>query len=91
MKALVLQRTSKSNWEEKPKLAIKNPTDAIIRITKTTISEIDICIKNRDVPEVMENLIIMLDGVLLADEVEQSVSILNVANKALISYHILRN
>jgi alcohol dehydrogenase len=37
MKALVYHGPGKRNWEEKPKPTIKNPTDAIIRITKTTI------------------------------------------------------
>jgi len=90
MKALVLQRTDKRIWEENSGPEFNNSSNVIIRITKTAISEIDICIKKGDVPELMENLIVVHDGIFLVDEVDQSVSILNVANKALISYHILR-
>jgi hypothetical protein len=37
MKALVYNGPGKRGWEEKPKPAIKNPTDAIIRITKNVM------------------------------------------------------
>jgi hypothetical protein len=37
MKALVYNGPGKRGWEEKPKPTIKNPTDAIIRITKNVM------------------------------------------------------
>jgi len=37
MKALVYHGAEKRTWEEKPKPVIKDSTDAIIKITKTTI------------------------------------------------------
>jgi len=40
MKALVYHGPGKRGWEEKPKPTIKNSTDAIIRITKTTYAEL---------------------------------------------------
>ena len=36
MKALVYHGAGKRSWEEKPKPVIKNSTDAIIKIKKTT-------------------------------------------------------
>ncbi len=42
MKALVYHGPVKRNWEEKPKPKIKNPTDEIIRVTKTTICGTDL-------------------------------------------------
>jgi len=37
MKALVYHGPGKRSWEDKPKPQIQAPTDAIVRITKTTI------------------------------------------------------
>jgi Threonine dehydrogenase and related Zn-dependent dehydrogenases len=63
MKALVYHGPGKRGWEEKPKLTIKNSTDAIIRITKTTICGTDLHIMKGDVPEVIEGLILGHEGV----------------------------
>ena len=41
MKALVYHGPEKRAWEEKPKPKIKDSTDAIIRVTKTTICGTD--------------------------------------------------
>lgn len=77
-------------WIEKPALVAGNSTDTIFRVTKTTVSEIDIHISNGDVPEVMENLILTYEGLILTDDGYPGISILNVTNKTRISYHILR-
>ena len=53
MKALVYHGPRKRAWEEKPKPTIQKPTDAIIRITKTTICGTDLHIMKGDVPEVI--------------------------------------
>jgi alcohol dehydrogenase len=37
MKALVYHGPGKRAWEEAPRPAIQNPTDAIVRITTSTI------------------------------------------------------
>ena len=63
MKALVYHGPGKRRWEEKPKPTIKNSTDAIIRITKTTICGTDLHIMKGDVPEVIEGLILGHEGV----------------------------
>lgn len=42
MKALVFHGPKKIEWEEKDKPTIQNPTDAIVKITKTTICGTDL-------------------------------------------------
>jgi alcohol dehydrogenase len=85
MKALVYHGPGKRNWEEKPKPKIKNPTDAIIRITKTTICGTDLHIMKGDVPEVTDGLILGHEGVGVVEEVGPGVSNFKVGNKVLIS------
>jgi len=85
MKALLYHGPGKRGWEEKPKPTIKNSTDAIIRITKTTICGTDLHIMKGDVPEVIEGLILGHEGVGVIEEVGPGVSNFKVGNKVLIS------
>jgi alcohol dehydrogenase len=85
MKALVYHGPGKRRWEEKPKPTIKNSTDAIIRITKTTICGTDLHIMKGDVPEVIEGLILGHEGVGVIEEVGSGVSNFKIGNKVLIS------
>ncbi len=50
MKALVYQGPGKKALEDRPKPEIAAPTDAIVRITKTTICGTDLHILKGDVP-----------------------------------------
>lgn len=50
MKAFVYQGTGKTALEDRPKPKIIDPTDAIVRMTKTTICGTDLYIIKRDVP-----------------------------------------
>ena len=50
MKALVYQGPGKKTLEERPMPAISAPTDAIVKITKTTICGTDLHILKGDVP-----------------------------------------
>ena len=50
MKALVYAGPGKKSIEERPKPQIKAPTDAIVRMTKTTICGSDLHILKGDVP-----------------------------------------
>jgi hypothetical protein len=52
MKALVYHGAGKRALENMPRPEIKSPTDAIVRITKTTICGTDLHIMKGDVPEV---------------------------------------
>ena len=85
MKALVYHGPGKRGWEEKPKPAIKNSSDAIIRITKTTICGTDLHIMKGDVPEVIDGLILGHEGVGVIEEVGSAVLNFNVNDKVLIS------
>ncbi len=42
MKALVYRGPGKKEWADKPMPTIETPTDAIVRITKTTICGTDL-------------------------------------------------
>jgi alcohol dehydrogenase len=85
MKALVYHGPGKRGWEEKPKPAIINSTDAIIRITKTTICGTDLHIMKGDVPEVIDGLVLGHEGIGVIEEVGPGVSNFKVGNKVLIS------
>ena len=85
MKALVYKGPGKRGWEEKPKPVIKNSSDAIIKITKTTICGTDLHIMKGDVPEVIEGLILGHEGIGVIEEVGAGVSNFKVGNKVLIS------
>ena len=85
MKALVYHGPGKRGWEEKPKPAIKNSSDVIIRITKTTICGTDLHIMKGDVPEVIDGLILGHEGVGVIDEVGSAVLNFKIDDKVLIS------
>ncbi len=85
MKALVYHGPGKRKWEDKPKPKIKDSTDAIIRVTKTTICGTDLHILKGDVPEVIDGLILGHEGVGVIEEAGKSVSNFKVGDKVLIS------
>jgi len=69
MKALVYHGPGKKAWEEKPKPAINEPTDAIIKILKTTICGTDLHIMKGDLPTVVAGRIIGHEGVGIIEEI----------------------
>jgi len=85
MKALVYHGPGKRSWEEKPKPAIKDSKDVIIRITKTTICGTDLHIMKGDVPEVVEGLTLGHEGIGFIEEVGASVFNFKVGDNVLIS------
>ncbi|MHB9040613.1 MAG: zinc-dependent alcohol dehydrogenase family protein [Melioribacteraceae bacterium] len=85
MKALVYNGPGKRVWEEKPKPVIKNSSDAIIKITKTTICGTDLHIMKGDVPEVVNGLILGHEGIGVIEEAGTGVSNFKVGDKVLIS------
>lgn len=54
MKALVYRGPGKKEWVDSPMPTIEAPTDAVVRITKTTICGTDLHILKGDVPAVVE-------------------------------------
>ncbi len=85
MKALVYHGPGKRSWEEKPKPAIKDPTDAIVKIAKTTICGTDLHIMKGDVPTVTDGRILGHEGVGIVDEAGSAVSNFKKGDRVLIS------
>src|SRR5688572_16254272 len=73
MKALVYHGPGRKAWEDKPKPKIEHPTDAIVRITMTTICGTDLHILKGDVPTVTEGRTLGHEGVGVVDEVGSAV------------------
>lgn len=91
MKALVFKNSGSCGFQESLIPLFNNPNDVIIRITKTTICEVDVHVLNGDIPEMMEQLILEHKGIFNKDEDEASYSVLSINNKTFITYHRLRN
>jgi len=85
MKALVYHGPGKKAWEDKPKPGITEPTDAIVKIVKTTICGTDLHIMKGDVPEVTDGRIIGHEGVGIIDEAGSAVSNFKKGDHVLIS------
>ncbi len=85
MKALVYHSPGKRALENMPKPDIKLPTDAIVRITKTTICGTDLHIMKGDVPTVTDGRILGHEGVGIIEQVGSNVSNFNVGDHVLIS------
>jgi len=85
MKALVFHGPDKIGWEVKPKPQLKDATDAIVAITKTTICGTDLHILHGDVPEVPDGLILGHEGTGIVKEVGTGVSNFQAGDKVLIS------
>jgi alcohol dehydrogenase len=74
MKALVYHGPGNKAWEEKPHPVIIENTDAVVRITKTTICGSDLHIMKGDLPEVADGRIIGHEGVGIIESVGTAVS-----------------
>ncbi|MEO6873951.1 MAG: zinc-dependent alcohol dehydrogenase family protein [Opitutaceae bacterium] len=85
MKALVFHGPQKYAWEEKSGPTLQQPTDAIVRITKTTICGTDLHILKGDVPEVPVGLTLGHEGVGIVESVGPAVSQFKPGDHVLIS------
>ena len=85
MKALVYQGPGLRALEDRPKPALAAPTDAIVRITKTTICGTDLHIMKGDVPTVAVGRILGHEGVGIIDQLGDSVSSFAIGDRVLIS------
>jgi alcohol dehydrogenase len=85
MKALVYHGPGKKSWEEKAKPVIKEQTDAVVKILKTTICGTDLYIMKGDVTTVTDGRIIGHEGVGIIDEVGNSVNNFKKGDHVLIS------
>jgi alcohol dehydrogenase len=85
MKALVFKGPGQKSWEEAPKPALQHPTDAIIKMLKTTICGTDLHILKGDVPEVTPGRILGHEGVGIVEAVGSAVSNFQPGDHILIS------
>src|SRR5690554_5119338 len=85
MKALVFHGPGKRSWEDKPKPILENPTDAVVRITHTTICGTDLHILKGDVPAVEAGRILGHEGLGVVEQVGSGLSNIKVGDKVLIS------
>ncbi|MCL6562359.1 MAG: zinc-dependent alcohol dehydrogenase family protein [Firmicutes bacterium] len=85
MKALVYRGPGQKAWTEVPKPTIQKPTDAIVRIQRTTICGTDLHILKGDVPEVEPGRILGHEGVGVIEAVGSGVERFRVGDRVLIS------
>jgi alcohol dehydrogenase len=85
MKALVYHGPGKKSWEEKPRPALIEATDAIVKIHKTTICGTDLHILKGDVPEVTDGRILGHEGVGVIEEAGTAVTNFKKGDRVLIS------
>jgi alcohol dehydrogenase len=85
LKALVYRGPGKRFWEEKPKPVIQEATDAIVRITRTTICGTDLHILKGDVPTATAGRILGHEGVGVVEEAGTGVSAFRKGDRVLIS------
>jgi len=85
MKALVYHGPAHRAYEEKPMPVIRDSTDAIVRITKTTICGTDLHILKGDVPTVADGRILGHEGVGVIDKIGANVSNFHIGDHVLIS------
>ncbi|WP_221792211.1 zinc-dependent alcohol dehydrogenase family protein [Aquisediminimonas sediminicola] len=85
MKALVYQGPGQKAWLDKDRPSIAKPTDAIIRITRTTICGTDLHILKGDVPAVTPGRILGHEGVGIVEAVGTGVKNFKQGDHVLIS------
>ncbi len=85
MKAFVYLGPAMKAVEDRPKPAVAAPTDAIVRITKTTICGTDLHILKGDVPTCKPGRILGHEGVGVVEQVGPAVAAFKAGDRVLIS------
>jgi alcohol dehydrogenase len=85
MKALVYHGPGKCAWEDKARPMIQGASDAIVRITTSTICGTDLHILKGDLPVVNDGRILGHEGIGVVEEVGPGVSEFHVGDKVIIS------
>jgi alcohol dehydrogenase len=85
MHALVFDGPGKRTWEERPAPTIQEPTDAIVRITTSTICGTDLHILKGDVPSVTPGRVLGHEGVGIIEQVGPAVTTFAPGDRVLIS------
>ena len=83
MKALVYLGPAKKALEERPKPEITDPTDAIVKIVKTTICGTDLHILKGDVPTCKPGRILGHEGIGVIEQIGTGVSEFHVGEKVI--------
>ncbi|MYW93796.1 alcohol dehydrogenase catalytic domain-containing protein [Amycolatopsis rubida] len=85
MKALVYRGSGRREWAEVPDAALVDPTDAVVRITATTICGTDLHILRGDVPQVEPGRVLGHEAVGIVEQVGQAVTGLEPGHRVLVS------
>ena len=85
MRALVYHGPGRRAWEEKPRPQLTRPTDALVRVTTTTICGTDLHILKGDVPTVDDGRILGHEAVGRIEEVGTAVGAFKKGDKVLVS------
>jgi alcohol dehydrogenase len=85
MKALVYQGPGKKVLEDRPVPKVESPTDAVVKIRKTTICGTDLHILKGDVPTCMPGRILGHEGVGIIEKTGSGVSMFREGDHVLIS------
>lgn len=85
MNALVYLDPGKIAWKEVPRPTVLEPTDALVKVTKTTICGTDLHILKGDVPAVTPGRILGHEGVGIIEEVGSAVRSFKQGDHVLIS------
>ncbi|MEO8298959.1 MAG: zinc-dependent alcohol dehydrogenase family protein [Burkholderiales bacterium] len=85
MQALVYQGPGRKTLEDRPKPAIQKPTDAVVKITKTTICGTDLHILKGDVATCLPGTVLGHEGVGVIDTVGAGVTAFKPGDRVLIS------
>ncbi|MBI2725062.1 MAG: zinc-dependent alcohol dehydrogenase family protein [Polaromonas sp.] len=85
MKALVYNGPGQKSLEERPRPLVIAPTDAVVRITHTTICGTDLHILKGDVPTCKPGTVLGHEGIGIVDAVGPGVTGFRVGDKVLIS------
>jgi alcohol dehydrogenase len=83
--AIVYHGPGKKDWEEVPKPAIQEDTDAIVRVDTVTICGTDLHILKGDVPAVTEGRILGHEAVGTVEEVGAGVKTISTGDRVLVS------
>jgi alcohol dehydrogenase len=85
MKALVYQGPGEKSLEDRPRPEIAAPTDAIVRIVKTTICGTDLHILKGDVPTCVPGRILGHEGMGIVEETGAGVTAVKAGDRVLVS------
>ena len=85
MKALTYRGPGRRSWEDRPRPKVQAATDAIVRVTTTTICGTDLHILKGDLPTVESGRILGHEGVGVVDEIGSNVTSFKRGDRVIIS------